>query len=117
VALSPHVVACALDWYSEVVPALDEVAEAEPLREGVTGEMVRIGVFADWAVPVDVVWLGTQPVRSGVPDRTDGFSGWEFLAGAVERRRRWDGLPEAAKAAYRAPVRAIGWNSTWERDG
>ncbi|MFC6018813.1 hypothetical protein ACFP2T_21705 [Plantactinospora solaniradicis] len=94
-----------LDWYSAETPTLAQLAGAGPLRldhHAHDGRPDGVGVFAHHPVPPDFTWLGVQPVRPEVSTTPNGYAEWLYLPRQVVAQRRWERLPAASKAAYRA---------------
>ncbi|TDD42064.1 hypothetical protein E1286_31640 [Nonomuraea terrae] len=96
---------CALDWHSDELPTLDDLASAAPLildHHGWSGRPDALMVDSSDPPPPDFVWLGQQPVHPDTPPETNTLGAWESIPRSVAFQRRWDlHVPAAAKAAYR----------------
>ncbi|MFB4278332.1 hypothetical protein ACBJ59_23795 [Nonomuraea sp. MTCD27] len=100
-----HLIVGVLDWHSETVPSLEDVAVAGTLildHHSHAAEPAVISIDRTETPPSDLRWIGTldgiEPVancpRSG---------GWVYVLIQANLQWHWDlSLPEAAKAAYKA---------------
>ncbi|MEU4833728.1 hypothetical protein [Streptosporangium sp. NPDC023615] len=102
---------CALDWYSETMPTLEELSSAAPLvlthHNWSKGPERTDALRVDLSVPPppDLVRLGRMPLLPGVPRETDSYGVWENVPLSIVRQRRWDlRVPADAKAAYNGHI-------------
>lgn len=100
------VLVCPLDWWSPDLPTPAQLTGIGPLcpdhhAHSGTPAVVHVSRQYD-TVPADLVWLGELPPHPGIPTTSNSYTGWEYPRMQVVWQRRWDRLPEAARAAYRA---------------
>jgi len=95
--------ACALNWYSDTLPTLAQLADAGPLaldHHAHPGEVACVHLI-DAPAPPNWVWLGQLPPVA--PAEAPASSGWRWFPSEIVAQRRWDrDLPSAAKHAFRA---------------
>lgn len=102
---SDHLIVGVLDWRSETVPSLEDVATAGTLildHHSHTAEPAVISIDRTETPPSDLRWLGTldgvEPLASCLAS-----GGWAYLLIQANLQCEWDlSLPQAAKAAYKA---------------
>ncbi|MGC5011970.1 hypothetical protein ACLQ2R_14495 [Streptosporangium sp. DT93] len=102
---------CALDWYSEAMPTLEDLSSAVPLvlthHNWWKGPRRTNALRVDLSVPPppDLVRLGWMPLLPGVPQETDSYGVWENVPLSIVHQRHWDlRVPADAKAAYNRHV-------------
>ncbi|GAA3005982.1 hypothetical protein [Streptosporangium longisporum] len=101
---------CTLDWYSAMIPTLEDLASAGPLVLTHHGwpkwperpEALRVDLSVP--PPPDLVWLGWMPVLPGVPQEINAYGAWESMPSSIVHQRRWDlQVPADVRAAYGDP--------------
>ncbi|MFJ2033669.1 hypothetical protein [Streptosporangium sp. NPDC087985] len=102
---------CMLDWYSDVMPTLNDLASTGPLI--LTHHNWRkwperpaaLRVNSSLPPPPDLLWLGQMPILPGVPQETNAYGVWENVPLPAVHQRQWDlQVPTDAKTAYNNPT-------------